>query len=102
MLAPEFLPVWGGVGTYIVELLKHLPKDIEVHVVTPVRRGMGKQRVSSHSFDFSKHFGSNIHIHFLGAAQDTFFYNGEFQSLCSLYVPKLIKDERIDLIHSRC
>ena len=29
MLAPEFLPVWGGVGTYIVELVRHLPKDIE-------------------------------------------------------------------------
>ena len=34
MLAPEFIPVWGGVGTYIGELVRHLPKDIEVHVVT--------------------------------------------------------------------
>lgn len=33
MLAPEFLPVWGGVGTYIVELVRHLPKNIEIHVL---------------------------------------------------------------------
>lgn len=100
MLAPEFLPVWGGVGTYIVELLKNLSKDIEVHVVTPTRKGLGKEKISSYNIDFSKHFGSNIHIHFLGSASDTFLYNGEFQFLCSLYVPKLLKEEKIELIHS--
>jgi glycosyltransferase involved in cell wall biosynthesis len=100
MLAPEFLPIWGGVGTYIVELLKHLPKNVEVHVVTPIRKGWGKESASSYNFDFSTHFGSNIRIHFLGNAQDTFFYNGEFQSLCALYVPKLVNEEKIELIHS--
>jgi len=28
MLAPEFLPIRGGVGTYIVELIKIMPKDV--------------------------------------------------------------------------
>ncbi len=38
-LAPEFLPTWGGVGTYSVELIKNLCKDenIEIHVITPAR-----------------------------------------------------------------
>ena len=30
----EFLPNWGGVGTYSVELAKALSKKADVHVVT--------------------------------------------------------------------
>jgi len=100
MLAPEFLPVWGGVGTYIVELVRHLPKDIEVHVVTPMREGFGKEKISTSDYDFSKYFGSNVHVHFVCKASDTFFYNAKFQYACQKYVPKLVKEERIDLIHS--
>jgi glycosyltransferase involved in cell wall biosynthesis len=100
MLAPEFLPVWGGVGTYIVELIRHLPKDIEVHVVTPMREGLGKEKISTSDYDFSRYFGSNVHIHFICKASDTFFYNAKFQYACLNYVPKLVKEERIDLIHS--
>jgi glycosyltransferase involved in cell wall biosynthesis len=100
MLAPEFLPVWGGVGTYIVELVRHLPKDIEVHVVTPIREGFGEKKVSTSDYDFSRYFGSNIHIHFVCRASDTFFYNAKFQYACLKYVPKLVKEEQIDLIHS--
>jgi len=47
VIAPEFLPVWGGVGTYLVELIRHLPKDIEVYVVTPMRESIGGKKVSS-------------------------------------------------------
>jgi glycosyltransferase involved in cell wall biosynthesis len=100
MLAPEFLPVWGGVGTYIVELVRHLPKEIEVHVVTPIREGFGKEKISTSDYDFSKYFGSNVQVHFVCKASDTFFYNAKFQYACLKYVPKLVKEERIDLIHS--
>ena len=100
MLAPDFLPVWGGVGTYIVELVRHLPKDIEVHVVTPFRIGFGKEKISTSDCDFSRYFGSNVHVHFVCKADDTFFYNAKFQYACLRYVPKLVKEERIDLIHS--
>ncbi len=99
MLAPEFIPVWGGVGTYIGELVRHLPKDIEVHVVTPQREGFGKRQVSN--TDYSQYFDKkNIIVHFISNAKDTFFYNGSFQYACLRYVPKLIKEENIDLIHS--
>jgi glycosyltransferase involved in cell wall biosynthesis len=100
MLAPEFLPVWGGVGTYIVELVRHLPKDIEVHVVTPMRESLGKEKISTSDYNSSKYFGSNVHVHFVCKANDTFFYNAKFQYACLKYVPKLVKEERIDLIHS--
>jgi len=100
MLAPEFLPVWGGVGTYIVELVRHLPKNIDVHVVTLDREGFGKERISTSDYDLSKYFGENVHVHFVCKASDTFFYNAKFQYACLRYVPKLVKEEQIDLIHS--
>jgi glycosyltransferase involved in cell wall biosynthesis len=100
MLAPEFLPVWGGVGTYITELVRHLPSDFEVHVVTPTRSGFGKEKVSSLDYDFSHYFGDNVRVHFLGSASDTFVYNLKFQYNCMKYVPKLVKEEGIDIIHS--
>ena len=100
ILAAEFLPVWGGIGTYIVELVRHLPKDIEIHVVTPRREGFGEEKVSTSDYDFSEYFGDNIHIHFLCNAKDTFIYNATFQFACLKYVPKLVKKENIDLIHS--
>ena len=100
MLAPEFLPVWGGVGTYIVELVRHLPNDIEIHVVTPMREGFGKEKVSTSDYDFSRYFGSNVHVHFVCKASETFFYNAKFQYACLKYVPKLVKEGNIDIIHS--
>ena len=100
ILAAEFLPVWGGVGTYIVELVRHLPKDIEVHVVTPMREGFGEENVSTTDYDFSEYFGDNIHVHFVCKAKDTFIYNAAFQFACLKHVPKLVKKENIDLIHS--
>lgn len=100
MLAPEFLPVWGGVGTYIVELVKHMPSSVEIHVVTPFRERIGQNKVSSNEYDFSSYFGDNVHIHFISRASDTFFYNAFFQYAVARYVPKLVKEEKIDLIHS--
>jgi glycosyltransferase involved in cell wall biosynthesis len=100
VLAPEFLPVWGGVGTYTVELVRHLPKKIEVHVVTPRRVGIGKCKISTSDYDFSQYFGDNVKIHFASKANDTFFYNGAFQYFCMRHVPNLVKEEGIDLVHS--
>ncbi|MBC7110177.1 MAG: hypothetical protein H5T46_04135, partial [Archaeoglobi archaeon] len=70
MLAPEFLPVWGGIGTYIVELVKNFSKDIEVHVITPFRKKLGSSAVSSSDYNFEEMFGDNVHIHFLSTATD--------------------------------
>ncbi len=99
MLAPEFIPVWGGVGTYIVELVKHLPKSDEIHIVAPMRQ-LNKKYINESNFDFSQYFADNVHLHFICKAKDTFFYNAAFQYFCSRKVPKLVKEEKIDLIHS--
>ena len=100
MLAPEFLPICGGVGTYIVELVRHLPRNTEIHVLTPYRTGVANSNISSSDYDFSQYFGSNVRVHLLSTASDMFVYNSFFQYACLKFVPKLIRDEKIDLIHS--
>ena len=100
MLAPEFLPVWGGVGTYIVDLVRHLPKDTEIHVVTPKREGFGLEKIASSDYNFSNYFGDNVQVHFISEADDTFIYNAKFQYNCLKQVPKIIKEYKIDLVHS--
>ncbi len=100
MLAPEFIPVWGGVGTYIIELIRSLPRNIEVHVVTPVREGFGAEKTTTFGSNLSEYLKRDIHLNFICKASDTFAYNAKFQYACSKYVPKLLKEEHIDLIHS--
>lgn len=100
MLAPEFPPVWGGVGTYIFELVRHLPKNVEMHVVTPKREGFSKSQQTRSSSNVLHYLGSNIHLHYICTAKDSFFYNAQFQYACLREVPKIIKEEKIDVIHS--
>jgi glycosyltransferase involved in cell wall biosynthesis len=99
MLAPEFPPVWGGVGTYTFELTRHLPKNVEIHVVTPKRQSFGMQKMSRNS-ELIENIGDNVHIHYVSVAKGSFMYNAEFQYACLKQVPKIIKEEKIDVIHS--
>ena len=100
MLAPELLPVWGGVGSYITELLRHLPRNVEVEVVAPYRTRLGNIAAATSDYDLEKIFPDNVHINFISSAVDTFYYNAAFQSACLRYVPRLVKREKIDLIHT--
>lgn len=100
MLAPDFFPAWGGVGTYTVELVRHLPKNIEIHVVAPARQRLGRYEISTSQYDMNNYFSDNVHVHFVSNASDTFVYNAFFQYACFKFVPALLKDERVDLLHS--
>jgi len=101
MLAPEFPPVWGGVGTYAFELVRHLPRNIEIHVLTTIRKRYGSEKINICDHEnFTETLGDNVYVHSISEATDTFIYNGEFQYACLKYLPKLIREEHIDLIHS--
>jgi len=89
MLAPEFIPNWGGVGTYIVELIKHLPDDFEVIVVTPDR---GEVKTD--------YLHNNLKVIKTIKAGDTFIYNLKFQYYCLKEIPQLLKKEGVNIIHS--
>jgi glycosyltransferase involved in cell wall biosynthesis len=100
MLAPEFPPVWGGVGTYTFELTRHLPKNVEIHVLTPRRKSFGRQKVLNSGINPIEYLGSNVHIHYISTATGSFMYNANFQYACFRQIPKLVKEERIDIVHS--
>lgn len=99
ILAPEFIPLWGGVGAYIIELVRHLPKKNEIHIITPYRKPI-ENIVSGQNNDDNVSLGKNITIHYLSSANDTFFYNAHFQFACFKKLPRLIREERFDMIHS--
>ncbi|MBD3204506.1 glycosyltransferase [Candidatus Woesearchaeota archaeon] len=95
-LAPEFIPTWGGVGIYSVELIRELSKkkDLEIHVITPKRgKNYSKKRVL-------RYFDDKINIHNVSTANDTFFYNFKFQLALVKEFPKLHNKYRFDLVHS--
>jgi len=98
-IAPEFLPLWGGVGSYSVQLLENLSKEMEIHVVTLKRLLKNGYGVAGRS-ECPPTFGENIHIHYISTASDTLFYNVRFQFSCLREIPKLHDRYHFDLIHS--
>lgn len=100
ILAPEFFPSWGGVGTHIFELARHLPKNMQVHIMTVFNTNLGKNPTHAYKACFSKYFGSNVHVHFLCNSSDTFFYNAHFQLACARFIPNLVKTNGIELLIS--
>lgn len=100
MIAPEFIPVWGGTGSYTVELIKHLPKNVDIHVVTLKRSisGMSNSDLTSNSLDSI--FDRPIETHYISTSKETFFYNLWFQATCLRKIPQLQRQYKFDIIHS--
>ena len=69
ILAPENSPSWGGVGCYVYNLAKNLPKDFDIHIIT-INRDVHD------SYDKLLNF-ENIHIYKLidVSKNNSFFYN---------------------------
>ena len=95
-LAPEFLPTWGGVGIYSVNLVKELSKgsDIEIHVITP------KRGINYDASKISEFFNDKIHIHNISNANDGFFYNFYFQLSLLKNFNSLNKKYKFDMVHA--
>lgn len=97
-LAPEFLPNWGGAGTYAIELVKYLSKKHNVHVLT-LRRSID-DGTSYSDEKISNFFDNKIYLHTISDASDTFLYNATFQYACYKNLPKICKENNIDIIHA--
>jgi glycosyltransferase involved in cell wall biosynthesis len=100
MLAPEFIPVWGGTGSYTVELVKSLPKDMDIHVVTLKRYTSGTLTNSFDEKTVESIVKRPLQVHYLTESKETFFYNLPFQLACLRKIPSLVKDYDLNLIHS--
>lgn len=98
LLAPEFLPNWGGAGTYVIELAKYLSKKHDVHVITLRRKiDNGMAYSDEKILDF---FDNKIHLHTISEANDTFLYNAAFQYACFKHLPEICRENNIDIIHA--
>ncbi len=102
MVSPDFFPVWSGIGTYLIELVKNLPPGIKLHLVTVDRESIPGSRkiainVKNGILDEIK---EKVTIHKISRAKGTFSYHLGFQVACLKTIPKLVREERIDLLHT--
>lgn len=102
LISSDFFPVWSGIGTYLISLVRNLPNNVRIHVVTVKRENMGNSQNKNDPYKspFFAELAKRADIHFISQAKGTFFYHYNFQSACRKFVPQLCKDFEIDLIHS--
>ena len=100
MLAPEFFPVYGGAGNYVLQIAKQMPSDVEMYIVAPRRHdSIGGGKEGSSSLDAI--VPPSAHVTYLGDAKDVFFYNFSFQFNCAKHIPSMIDSLGIDIVHSQ-
>lgn len=98
LLAPEFLPNWGGVGTYCIELARALQREVDLDVITLERHINGQPSVNAREME--AYFGGGLRVHTIARATDTFLYNASFQAAVRRYLASEGKKEHLDLVHS--
>lgn len=97
MLTPEFLPISGGVGTYVLELARRMPAEVELHVVAPSPPG----GLAGGDRQIVERLPSHVSVHHLGSAKGTFFGTFPFQINCAINVRRMVEKLGINLIHSQ-
>ena len=96
ILAPENSPSWGGVGSYVYNLVNNFPQEVEVHLLT-----IGRNTDYSYKEIFDEGY-KNVHVHEMIKVDesDTFFYNLKFQWAIFSKLKELNKCYDFDIIHS--
>lgn len=92
IVSPEFVPNWGGIGTYVLQLAKNLDDEFDVHVITLRRAGASAESLEE--------VPGNVKVHYVGASKDYFAYNIQFQIDLLRKFETVCKDTRFDLIHA--
>ena len=69
MLTPEFLPVHGGVGNYVLEIARNFQDDVHVHIVTP-RCGSVLAKHTNETFDSVEDIPPNVKVTYLWTASN--------------------------------
>jgi len=91
LLTPEFMPTWGGVGTYTYNLARGLHDKAEVHVLTaraPASPGDGDTE------------GVHVHSAFPDNASPSEASPLRFQLAVMRHLPRLTRENGFDLIHA--
>ena len=92
LLTPEFLPSWGGIGTYTYYLARALQDRAEVHVVTS-RAG---QR------DIGEPGLEKVHVHALPSSSNerAGVSSLRFQIAVGKHLPRLVREHGFDIVHA--
>ncbi|HEV2231482.1 MAG TPA: glycosyltransferase, partial [Thermoplasmata archaeon] len=98
LLAPEFLPNRGGVGTYSVDLSRELGRLVDLTVVTLTRQDGSR---SYSATDMEQAIGGSARVLSISEARDSFLYNVGFQSAVLRRLPAILARERFDIVHSQ-
>lgn len=98
LLAPEFLPNRGGVGTYSVDLSRELGRSVDLTVVT-LTREENAHRYSVAEMEDA--IGGAARVLPISVARDCFLYNFGFQTAVLRRLPALIREEGFDVVHSQ-
>lgn len=98
LLAPEFLPSRGGVGTYSVELAKEIAKRVDLTVLTVTRTDSGPAYSRQEMEAALDHRATVLPI---AEARDGFVYNARFQYAVFRRLPQLQRAERFDVVHTQ-
>lgn len=100
IIAPEFLPNWGGVGSYCIELARFLTDKVELHVATLSREREGREVYTAREIEDFLGGSARVHILASSSIEDTFLYNGRFQMAVSRLMPQVVKENGIQLLHT--
>jgi L-malate glycosyltransferase len=98
LLAPDFLPVWGGAGTYAVELAREMGRQVDLTVLTLSRENDAGGVTQAQMEETLEH---RARVEVISRAKDTFLYNASFQMAVLRNLPQLVRQERLDLVHSQ-
>ena len=89
ILTPEFLPAWGGIGTYTYNLARGLRDRAEVHVLT-----------GALSPGYSGLDGVQVHPAFPRERSHGDASPFRFQAAVFRRLPRLMKDHGFDIVHA--
>ena len=94
IVTPEFMPNWGGIGTYVEQLAENLPNECDVHIITLGRKTHGNAALETDEVP------SRIKLHTLGQAGDFFLYNSQFQVALLREFKHLDSKYHFDILHA--
>jgi len=91
----EFLPVWGGIGSYCLNLCSALSDKVELHVFTPSRRVRGARFMLK-----EKPRSANFEVHIISSTSDAASSTLKYQIVLARKLFGLVAHNHFDLIHS--
>lgn len=92
LVTPEFLPTWGGVGTYTFNLARGLRDQAEVHVLTAAR-----PEAAAHRAELE---GIQIHAAFSEDSTSKDVSPFRFQLAVARRLPRLAREHGINIVHA--